>query len=389
MSNRGCAYFRNDICPVLAQTLPFEDWRGGLRLQYNGHDQPVRVVRVGVDNAFADWLNMPAVSVVLPVFNGARTIARAAESILDQTFRDLELIVVDDGSTDETAGIVAELRDPRLRLIQLDHHSGVAAAANVGTEAATSPYIARMDADDFSRPQRMEKQLALLRWLDVDVVGCQVQILDEAHQLSRSMQRYQRWINQETLSHSQIHALRFVELPLVNPTILARREYFELKFRNDDLPEDYELLLRAAAEGMRFGKVRETLFDWYEHGGRLTRNDARYTPESFMRCRRKYFLSGPLCDVPAVDLWGVGKTGKPWLRWLQSKEITVRNAYEVNERKIGDVIHGVPVSHGNDLLPNDGTPLVVAVGAESARGVILPQIVRRGYVPGRNAWFVA
>ena len=331
---------------------------------------------------------MPEVSVVLPVFNGARTIARAVRSILDQTLREIELIVLDDGSVDETVAITRESLDPRVRLIQCAHR-GVAAAANDATELATAPVIARMDADDFAHPRRLEKQLQLLHKQKLDVVGCKVRILDEAGNAACSMLRYERWINEETINGEQISALRFVEFPLVNPTILARRSFFEMGFRDNDLPEDYDLMLRATAQGMRFGKVNEVLLDWTDHSDRLTRTDSRYSPEAFTRCRQSHLLAGPLRDVSRVDLWGVGQTGKPWLRWMQTQNISIRRAYELNKRKVNERIHGVQVSHPTEMPAADGTPLVIAVGAENARELILPQILSRGYASGVDAWFVA
>ena len=129
-----------------------------------------------------------------------------------------------------------------------------------------------MDADDFAYPLRIEKQLQLLHEQNLDVVGCQVRIVNESCHVARSMQRYERWINEETIDAQQISALRFVEFPLVNPTILARRGYFEMGFRDSDLPEDYDLMLRATAQGMRFGKVDEVLFDWTDHPGQADAN---------------------------------------------------------------------------------------------------------------------
>lgn len=334
---------------------------------------------------------LPEVSVVLPACNAAGTIEKAAGSILEQSFRDLELIVVDDGSTDETALAVQRLSqaDSRVRLVSLPHQ-GVCAAANAGTRIARSSVLARMDADDFSHPARLERQLQLLDDEDLDVVCCQVRIVDEAGEPVQSMSRYERWINEETLKPSQIASLRFVEFPLVNPTILARREYFELGFRDQpDHPEDYDLMLRAAADGMRFGKVPEVLFDWVDSPVRATRNDARYSRDAFMKCRRHYLLSGPLREVFTVDLWGLGKTGKPWLRWLQSQGRTVRRAYEINERKISTTIHGVRVSDPAQMPEADGAPLIIAVGSDRAREIICPQIQSRGYLPGVDAWFVA
>jgi glycosyltransferase involved in cell wall biosynthesis len=328
------------------------------------------------------------ISVVLPVFNAQETIAAAVQSILGQTLREFELVVIDDGSTDDTAAIIREIRDPRLRLIEAAHQ-GVAAAANLGNQQAQGDFIARMDADDFAYAERLEKQLALLQTEQLDAVGCQVRIVDVAGERAPGMQRYERWINEETLAGEQIRALRFVELPLVNPTIFARRAYFELGFREGSFPEDYDLMLRAAAAGMRFGKIRQVLLDWTDGPTRLTRNDANYTPEAFERCRRMHLLDGPLAGVTQVDLWGVGQTGKSWLRWLQASGIHVRQAYEVNQRQVDQVIHGVQVQHPEAMPAADGTPLVIAVGADGARDIIRPHILKRGYEIGSDAWFVA
>lgn len=331
---------------------------------------------------------MPVVSVVLPVYNAANTVVRAVRSILDQTLRDIELIVIDDGSTDGTPGLLDQIADTRLRTFS-NPHRGVARSANTGTEMATAATIARMDADDFSYPSRLEKQLALLEHNDLDVVGCQVRIVNAQQMPVPSLDRYARWINEETISSEQIRALRFVEFPIVNPTILARRSFFELGFQDNGYPEDYDLMLRAAEQGLKFGKVREVLFEWSDLPARLTRNDPRYSRPAFLKCRQHYLLSGPLRDVSQVDLWGVGKSGKPWLRWLQTQQINTRQAYDIDPRKIGSRIHGVPVRAPKDLAPPDGTPLLIAVGADHARQQILPQIQALGYESGQNAWFVS
>ena len=179
-----------------------------------------------------------------------------------------------------------------------------------------------------------------------------------------------------------------MELPIVNPTILAKREYFELGFRDNGFPEDYDMMLRAAAHGMRFGKVAEVLFDWTDQPDRLTRTHQNFSDDAFMQCRRIHLLTGPLAGIRHVDLWGIGKTGKPWLRWLQENRIQVRRVYDVNPRKINTAINSVDVHDPADLL-YDGTIILIAVGAENARQTIWPQLVSRGFTPGVDAWFVA
>jgi glycosyltransferase involved in cell wall biosynthesis len=125
-------------------------------------------------------LTVPRVSVLIGCWNNAATLPRAIESILAQTVEDLELIVVDDGSTDETPAIVDRYRDPRLRRLALEH-MGIARSLNRGLEAAIAPVVAFQDADDWSYPERLERQLAVLdRDPEVAVVGCWMDEVDEA-----------------------------------------------------------------------------------------------------------------------------------------------------------------------------------------------------------------
>ncbi len=314
----------------------------------------------------------------MPVYNAAATIDRAARSILDGDWQDLELIIVDDGSDEPVV-------EPRARVIRTPHR-GIVSALNAGIAEARAPVIARMDADDYAHPTRLTQQMPMLD--EADIVGCAVNIVGPRRQAVESMRRYERWIN-ENLDAERIAAMRFVESPLVHPTVLAKREVFELGYREGPFPEDYDLWLRAMAAGFKVVKAADRLLDWTEDATRLTRTDARYSPEAFDRCRREHLLAGPLANVEAVDLWGAGQTGKPWLRWLIDASRTVRRAIDIDPRKIGKRIHGVMVEHPDDLPAADGTPIVIAVGAEGARPLIEPHVLDRGYVLGRDAWFVA
>ncbi len=121
----------------------------------------------------------PRISVIMPAHNAARYIAEAIGSVLGQTLRELELIVIDDGSTDRTAAIVAEIaqRDDRLRLLRLEHRGIV--NVNVGVEAARCDLVGRCDADDISLPTRFEKQLAYMEaHPECAAVGCWLQRTD-------------------------------------------------------------------------------------------------------------------------------------------------------------------------------------------------------------------
>jgi glycosyltransferase involved in cell wall biosynthesis len=329
----------------------------------------------------------PLVSVLIPAYNAADTLRRAVDSILHGTYHHLELIVVDDGSSDGTTTTLSDCHDDRLRRVRQEH-TGVAAAMNRGVNEARASLIARMDADDFSHPERLRRQVHHLLTNRLDIVGGQVRILDAAGQAVTSMQRYEAWVN-SCRQPDEIMAYRFVESPLVNPTVLARAEVFTLGCREGDFPEDYDLWLRALQAGYRAGKVSEVVLDWTDGATRLTRSDSRYSLAAFNRCRREHLFRGPLQGGTVCNLWGAGETGKQWLRWLQSEGFHIDFVVDVSPRKIGKQIHGVEVITHESLPPGGKTPLLIAVGAAGAREKIEPFLRERNYTPGQNAWFVA
>ncbi|MBA3433798.1 MAG: glycosyltransferase family 2 protein, partial [Actinobacteria bacterium] len=125
--------------------------------------------------------NAPLVTVLLAVSNGERYLGAALESVLRQTVSDLELLVVDDGSTDATPSILEGVGDSRLRVLRGEKRVGLAAALNRGLDEARGRYVARLDADDVALPHRLERQLRrMVSGSPVAVVGSGVLELDEA-----------------------------------------------------------------------------------------------------------------------------------------------------------------------------------------------------------------
>jgi glycosyltransferase involved in cell wall biosynthesis len=123
---------------------------------------------------------MPLVSVLLPVYNDSKTVVQSIRSILGQTFRDFELVIVDDGSTDNTPQIVGSFEDPRIHLIANERNLGLAPTLNRAIGVASGDYLARQDADDIALPHRLEKQVVFLRsHPDVAMVGSRAIVIDE------------------------------------------------------------------------------------------------------------------------------------------------------------------------------------------------------------------
>lgn len=124
----------------------------------------------------------PRVSVLIGAYDNAATLAAAIDAVLGQTVSDLELIIIDDGSTDSSASIAraAAAADPRVRVLSMGRNVGISRSLNEGLHAARAPVVAVQDADDTSEPRRLERQLAVLDGApDVAVVGCRMREVDE------------------------------------------------------------------------------------------------------------------------------------------------------------------------------------------------------------------
>ena len=198
---------------------------------------------------------VPLVTVLLATHDGARYLGAAVDSVLNQTARDLELLVVDDASTDETPDLLAAIADPRLRVLRNDVQRGLAASLNRGLDEAQGRFVARLDADDVALPTRLERQLERIEATGVAALGTAIRDIDADGKPGRLHQmpvgrRAVRW-----------HAL--FSSPFFHPTVLVDRELLErhglrydVSFRES---EDYDLWTRLLATGAEGGNVPEPL----------------------------------------------------------------------------------------------------------------------------------
>jgi glycosyltransferase involved in cell wall biosynthesis len=127
-------------------------------------------------------VTIPEISVIIPAYNASRTVGATVDSVLAQTFRDFELIVIDDGSQDDTGDVVSAREDPRVSLIRIPN-GGVAAARNRGLDVATGSYVAFLDADDVWQPAKLQRQYdAMANLSEVGLSFTSIQLVDDALQ---------------------------------------------------------------------------------------------------------------------------------------------------------------------------------------------------------------
>ena len=226
---------------------------------------------------------IPKITIAMPVRNAEATIAVAIRSILLQTWRDWELLVIDDGSTDATVSVVAGIRDPRVRLITGGGNLGLAARLNQAISMSAAPLFARMDADDIAYPLRLEAQVEFLETEPgCDLAGCGVLMFDAIGNITG------RYPLRRTHTEICLEPWRGFFLP--HPTWMGRRDWF-LKFgylESYRKTQDQDLLLRSF-DTSTFACVERTLLGYRQERrklGKLLRGRAYFT-RSIMREARK------------------------------------------------------------------------------------------------------
>ncbi|HSA34133.1 MAG TPA: glycosyltransferase family 2 protein [bacterium] len=184
----------------------------------------------------------PLVSVILPAYNAERHIGGAIRSILTQSFSDFELMVIDDGSSDDTAEEIGQVDDPRIRLLRNDRNQGLIFSLNCGIDEAHGRYLARMDADDISVPRRLEEQVSFMEaHPEVGLCGSWAQ---------KFIPFGPRWTQKAPRNSGALKAELLFATPFVHPSVMMRRSVLAehgLRYRQGyETVEDYRLWCEMA-----------------------------------------------------------------------------------------------------------------------------------------------
>ncbi len=189
----------------------------------------------------------------MSVWNGAPWVGEAVESILTQTAGDLELIVIDDGSTDRTPALLASVRDPRLR-VERQSRTGLTPSLNRAARLARAPLLARLDADDLALPERLARQRAFLEsHPEVGLLGTAARAIDATGREARVVCSPER--------DSDIRRALLRENPFVHSSVVMRRAVFDRIGGYDEtleVAQDYDLWLRMS-EHTRMANLPEPL----------------------------------------------------------------------------------------------------------------------------------
>lgn len=226
-----------------------------------GKGQTVGGEEVDFISAFLKGVvNMPLISVIMGVYNSGREpLLRAVSSVLSQTLSDFELIICDDGSDVQTKAVLSELpQDDRIRIIENKDNAGLAAALNACIDIARGEFIARQDDDDYSAPDRFEKQIDFFNANPgIDYIGTNCRLFDKSGKIYS-----QRTMPENVDEHSFLF-----NSPFIHGSMMFRKRVFEKhRYRiigKERKNEDYDLFMRLCADGYKAANMQKYLYFFY------------------------------------------------------------------------------------------------------------------------------
>ena len=332
----------------------------------------------------------PEISVILPFRNASSTIQRAIDSILSQTYKNFELILINDGSDDNPIDILSEYNDPRIKTIDLPT-SGIVFSLNQGINISRGKYIARMDADDYAYPDRLELQYKFLKEnRKIGVVSGTVTYSGERYK-NLGYALYVDWIN-SLKTPDQIYFNRFVESPVCHPSVMIRKKLFDEYglYKVGSFPEDYELWLRFMDQGVQFSKVDEVILDWYDDENRLSRNHTNYDPAAFFDIKTKYFFKWYRktfeFNPRPILIWGTGKSVIEKSKHLEDYNLEIVGYVDVIRKK-DHSINGKPVFFYEDIP--EGVFLLSYVSDRKGRQMIHEFLLKNNYEEGKDFYMMS
>jgi len=203
----------------------------------------------------------PKISVVMSVYNSQQYLHEAIDSILNQSFKDFEFIIIDDASTDSSAEIIKSYTDPRIKYHKNEHNLGLTKSLNKAIKLSESPYIARMDADDISLQKRLERQyLYLINHEDIAMVGTFGTLIDEN---GKEKDKISAALSPEEISAALVFYNQFI-----HSSVLYRKKVIvEAGLYNEEYKkaQDYELWLRLLSLDHKMVNLEESLVLYREH----------------------------------------------------------------------------------------------------------------------------
>lgn len=300
------------------------------------------------------------VSIIIPYKNPLPYFEDCLKSIVNQSHKKLQIILVNDHSTDDSEKLAFKysIEDSRIKLVN-NVGKGIVDALNTGSEIAKGKYITRMDADDIMSENKIEILRSLLEKKKTKHIAVgNVKYFASKKPMGNGYLKYANWLNELTSNKKNFKEI-YKECTIPSCSWMMHRSDFEnIKgFKNLNYPEDYDFLFRVYYNQIKLTTTKEIIHLWRDHPKRTSRNSKDYLFENFIPLKIKYLTENELKSKDELVLWGSGKKGK-----LVAKKLIENNCsftwISNNSKKIGVEIYQQKIQ-STSLLKTEKKKLVI------------------------------
>ena len=305
---------------------------------------------------------MPIVSIVIPFKNTAHFLVECLESIVKQTFKDWEVIAINDHATDNSLGILETYakKDGRFQVFS-NEGTGIIPALQTAYNKSSGTFITRMDSDDIMKPNRLKVMTDLLiKHGKGNVSVGQVRYFSERG-ISDGYSRYEKWLNGLTALGSNYSEI-YKECVIPSPCWMTYREDFEScgGFKSNRYPEDYDLAFRFYEKGLKVIPCNEVLLLWRDYDTRTSRTHEHYAQNYFLDIKLHYFLRLDYNQNKTLVVWGAGFKGKKIAKELIKKNADFTWVCD-NPNKINTKIYNHELFHFSKLARLQSPQIIITV----------------------------
>lgn len=324
-------------------------------------------------------MSQPSVSILIPMKNAESFIEECVDSIVNQTFKDWELIVVDDHSDDNSYNILLNYshKDQRIQILK-NEGKGIIQALQKAYGASSGRYITRMDADDIMKLDKLDLMFCALKEEGRGFVAVGLVEYFSAVGVGNGYLQYAEWLNSLTLSASNFSDI-YKECSIPSPCWMIHRDDFDMcgGFDSEVYPEDYDLAFRFRKMGFKIAPVKKVIHRWRDYPTRTSRTDEHYTDNRFLELKVHHFLEQDYdADLPLV-IWGAGHRGKKIARLLGEKDVTFEWFCD-NPKKIGREIYGTYLQELSKLFLKEKVQVMVSISSFHKPEMIQTLILENG-----------
>ena len=336
---------------------------------------------------------MQKISIVLPIKDTARYLVECIDSIISQSFKNWELLAVNDDSSDNCWSIIQEYAKNDARIIAINNSNpGLLNALRLGYSKSTGEIIHRMDSDDIMPKDKLKSMLNAGvdekgNWKKGTVITGATEYFSDEGPIGDGFKRYDKWLMNIAKNQSYRKEV-YKECVIPSNCWLIHRSDFDRieAFEPATFPEDYDLCFRFISGGLNVIGLPKILHHWRDRSDRISRNWEEYKDNRFFELKVHYFFKMDRNHSRPLVLWGAGKNGKDLAKLIlkMNKEFTWVCD---NEKKIGKDIYDVRMHHYQNIENLDSPQIIIPVASPDGQIEIEQELQGMNLQKGIDYWF--